>query len=362
MRTNFLFRYLIFISIFILGFCFFTKMTWLFLCISIFIMIALLLLKSGTLPISLQSLCFSLRKRLPYALDAAVYLPKATLASSGNRSGLIQTLKRAQQEAKEELEALLGVGEALAGINALVDSAKAAHKKGNEGFGIHAPALLIVIHGPSGTGKTHISNALAKLFYGFNAITSPKSFLLGKSKLQGFDPQSVLESSVGIPASGVIILDDADWMIASADRYADNPIDEIGPALAEFVADQPNNFVLVINGSKEQMEQMLGADEHRKWLRNFHVVQIYTEPLSDNDLLLILQDFLHQKGWVLSDEAEPNVQKLFRQLRGENSRAFDNAHAASHLADTLITLKAQQDILDTEHVITKNDIERMSEL
>lgn len=360
-RMHFSLRYLVFIPILIMGFHFFAGMTVFFLGVSLSIALILLSLKSEKLPTSLQPLCISLREHLPFASDVSIYLP-SKIKGFPRRCKNIQNPEQAQKEAKGMLEPLLGIDEALNGIQTLVDNAKAAHKHGQVGFGIHAPALLIVISGPAGTGKTHISNALALLFYGSHAIPTPTSFLLGKRKLLALDPQRLFDDLVGIHASGVIILDDADWMLSPSGQYTHKPIDEIGPELAEYVANQPNNFVVVVNGSQEQMEEMFGAGDHKKWLRSFQITQIHTKHLNDENLLTILQDLLYQKGWTLSDDANSSVQKLLRQLREENLQTFDNAHTVSHLADKLITLKSQQNSAETEHVITLNDVERLSEL
>lgn len=365
------FRFCLYTAIAILTFLFASKLGWTILVVFSCMATLLLMLKLGKIPDNIQPILIGIRKRMPFIADSATYSRKTTSFSSQETpspSFSQETVEkkrddesRLKEEVRAELEVLAGQqDDALGIINNLVEQVVAAQNDNQIGFGVHSPSVLFAISGPSGSGKTHISNVLGKLFYSFGALPSKRTVTLTKSKLNGYDPFSVIEQHVGTTNGGAVVFDDADWMFSSDPYTQVSAINDIGVAIAEFVAANPKQYVVVMNGSQKVIEGVLNSDDHKKWLRNFHVVQIKTQPLSAHSLSDLLTTLLRQKGWRLSGGADSDAEKYFRQLERNERAQFSNAHEARSLADKLIASKMQKGELNNK-TITQQDISEVTE-
>ncbi|HCM1035822.1 TPA: hypothetical protein N2810_001263 [Vibrio parahaemolyticus] len=358
------FRFCLYTAVAVLVFLFASTLGWTVLVVFSCMATLLLMLKLGKIPDNIQPILIGIRKRMPFNADSTTYSRKTTSFSSQETPSPSYSQEpvekkrddesRLKEEVRAELEVLAGQqDDALGIINNLVEQVVAAQNDNQIGFGVHSPSVLFAISGPSGSGKTHISNVLGKLFYSFGALPSKRTVTLTKSKLSGYDPFSVIEQHVGTTNGGAVVFDDADWMFSSDPYTQVSAINDIGIAIAEFVAANPKQYVVVMNGSQEGIEGILNSDDHKKWLRNFHVVQIKTKDLDSNTLTKLLEELLEQKGWHLSQRAGMEIEKHFSQLKRSEREYFGYAHEARSLADKLIAHRRQQAELSGKQITHK---------
>ncbi|QUI63118.1 AAA family ATPase [Pseudoalteromonas sp. A22] len=362
-QSNF-FRFCLLVSAFILAFVFVTSLAWLTLFVVFGLVILILLNSMSLLPHSMSVALTKIRHYLPYKVDSQnLNSTRASTYQSKNKETQNQQIQPKREhnlnDIKDEVRAALEmIGHHQEGamhvINSLVEQVKVAKQHNQVGFGVHSPSVLITISGPSGTGKTYISELLAKLFYSFDALPSMRSVSLSKSRFNGYEPASVIEHFFGSANGGAIVIDDCDWILEQTGYDNQKTIDSLGPALSEFVEDNPKRFIVVFNGSEEKVDSLF-SDSNKKWLRSFHIVRINTQAVSPQTLTSLVKDLLLQKQWSVAEDAALRIEREFAHLERAEKDHFSYAHEARKFADSLIAHKMQSGEVSRK-LITEQDV------
>lgn len=329
-----------------------------FLAVVFILLLLFLLAFSGKLPQPIDNVVRWIWQRLPFSSQgrtgSAVVKAKDTTAKG---SAVVSEKKRREQcreEARSALEGLLGAEEALESVNRLINQIQ--HAAGGSGFGVHAKAVMILLSGPAGTGKTYISEVVGKLFYGFDVLPSSRNFSLTKNKLVFQDAGSLFETIASETHGGTLIFDDADWLFEASAQSDERPIGEIGSALQEFVNEYPDNFLIVVNGSSEKLEELIVGTGH-KWLRDFHVITASTRHLELNELLELADRRFEERDFSLENEAVPLIEKQLKREFSDKKEHFENAFAVSQLVNRVIAYRSQDVQSNASRIIRAQDVE-----
>jgi hypothetical protein len=157
-----------------------------------------------------------------------------------------------------------------------------------------APATLVLLVGPRGTGKSSVTLGLAAKLRRAGALSSDRIVAIGPTELHGlggsYGPSEDARRTVGdrIQAAldGMLVIDDLDWLAAAAGGQA---AAEVGERLLAVARRYPGRLFVVGTGSPAVIGRL---DPANRWLRHLHVRRIDFSALD----AAALQGSLHESA------------------------------------------------------------------
>ncbi len=136
--------------------------------------------KSGAVALSgmLGHIVRALTNSAPASANSPIAQPSTQFAPPQPPPQPAITRREAYELGSQAINALHGNDEAKRQLDALVNVAEVAAKRGEKGLGLTAPLHLILLHGPSGTGKSKVAEALPALLYGVGALPNTRPYSL----------------------------------------------------------------------------------------------------------------------------------------------------------------------------------------
>jgi hypothetical protein len=201
-----------------------------------------------------------------------------------------------------------------------------------------APATLVLLVGPHGTGKSSVALALAAKLHRAGALGSDRIVAIGPTELHdlggSYGPSEDMMRAVGdrIQAAldGMLLIDDLDWLAAAAGGHA---AAEVGNRLLAVARRYPGRLFVVGTGSPAAIGRL---DPANRWLRHLHVRRIDFPPLGTAALQDIFGRLLVEKGLRLAPCADRAVQIQIEERHAQGGDEFDNAHAVRRLVDDVL--------------------------
>lgn len=254
--------------------------------------------------------------------------------------------KQAYDAATSAIARLHGIETAKARLDQLIDLASTAAKRGQTGFGTAAPASLIVMSGPHGTGKSTVAKQFARLLYGLGVTHVPDAVELDGPYVlaQGLGGAGQLAMEAARAAlDGVLLFDNAEWIGSSSGRAWNGVGVEVGRALMRVASLDENRgrlFIIATGGPGLSASLFDDAELKRTWLNRLTIHRIAFDELTDEQLLAVFRDLQAQKSVSLDDNLEPQVMRLLLERKRRAGEHFDNALAVLQLFDELYSSAA----------------------
>ncbi len=201
-----------------------------------------------------------------------------------------------------------------------------------------APATLVLLVGPRGTGKSSVALALAaKLRLAgahktdrIVAITPTELHGLGGGYVPSDDVLKEIDDRIQAALDGTLLIDDLDWLAAAAGGQA---AAAVGTRLLAVARRYPGRLFVICTGSAGAVSRL---DPANRWLGQLDVRRIDFPPLGTTALQDIFQRLLKAKGLRLADGTERAVQIQIEERRSQGGDEFDNAHAIRRLVDDVL--------------------------
>jgi ATPase family associated with various cellular activities (AAA) len=273
-------------------------------------------------------------------------------------------------EAEAIFESLIGIDDAVATIDQrLLEVARNTKVRGNKGFGFAAPALLVILAGPPGVGKTDSARAIAKLYAGAGILKTGKLITLRERDVKGGYGSSAGDGTLALAKEaldGALLLDDADWLVESDPTFNTTPGVDVGLAILDVAQEHPQRLLLLATMSAAAERKLRQDERHARWINRLTVRTITFDGLGDSDLLELLLRQLDRHGTTIDPEAETAAVNLIQDARKKTGEErFDNAEACRRLAEELVAAKLAR--LGTEgggqeQVITRTDIRQVLDM
>lgn len=277
-------------------------------------------------------------------LDRLVAGRSGTVSGAGGASVAAPAASKALSDAERDrlyadgmqrLHGLVGIDEAVDTVERrIVDVARAGASTGDRGFGVKAPALVVIVSGPRGVGKSEVARAVAEIYAGLGALETARIVRLREQDIRGSysaSPSALARDKCLEALDGALLLDDADWLVSDTAGL------DVGLAILDAALDQPQRMLVLLTMSESGERRLRGDADHARWLGKLAIRPVPIAPLEDDDLVQLLEARLGDAGASLDPAARGAAKSMLRDERERLGRdGFDNAIACSRIADRLI--------------------------
>ena len=201
-----------------------------------------------------------------------------------------------------------------------------------------APATIVLLTGPRGTGKSSVALALAAELRAAGALGTDRIIPLGPMETPGLvgifgstdAAAAAVSDRIQAALDGTLLIDDLDWLAGSPDGHAAT---EVGNRLLAMARRYPGRLFVIATGSVAAVSRL---DPGNRWLGQLNARRIDFPPLSASALRDIFVRLLEEKGLSLAPGAGRAVDIQIEERRTQAGEEFDNAHAARRLVDDVL--------------------------
>jgi hypothetical protein len=227
-----------------------------------------------------------------------------------------------------------------------------------------APATLVLLVGPRGTGKSSVALALAADLHQAGAIQSDRIIAISESDMPGlgssYGPTDTVLTAVNdrirAALDGTLLIEDLDGLVGSPEGRATG---ELGSRILSVARAYPGRLFIVATGSAEAAGRL---DPGNRWLGQLNVRRIDFPALSPEALRTIFLQQLATMNLRLAPGAERALHIQIEERRQQRGEAFDNAYAIRRLVDDVLHSQTQRLRGDTSptdearRIVTAEDI------
>ncbi len=219
-------------------------------------------------------------------------------------------------------------------LDRIVPRASALGAKGRRLLGA-SRALVYLISGPPGVGKSTVAESLADLLYGLDALAIPKRIRIeqppgGRIDL---DWRDRLQDSL----DGIVLIDNANWLAES------NPLtnvvyaDALCAAVIEIGERYQGRLAVILTMGDAALAQIANRPSLRQVARRLTLRQLAMDPIPVAVLIELLRDALRSKDIELPAALNDQALRLIKRLADteHHDQAFDYAEAMRRAAERI---------------------------
>ncbi|MFT5166173.1 MAG: SpoVK/Ycf46/Vps4 family AAA+-type ATPase [Saprospiraceae bacterium] len=252
--------------------------------------------------------------------------PISFLTTKDNKRFTPPVLKKISfEEAKAELEGLIGLNTVKAQINELATYMQFLKVRKDKGLEDKQPLNLhSVFTGNPGTGKTTVAKTLGQIYYSLDLLTHGRVLEVGRADLVGeFIGQTapkvkkIVEKSRG----GVLFIDEAYSLTNRGDEGKDFGREVIEVLLKEL-AENNNDLAIIFAGYPKEMQTFINSNPglHSR-LRNI----IHFPDYAPDDLMEIAEYTAQHRGVLINNTAKELIHKKLVEVYRNRDEQFGNA-------------------------------------
>lgn len=255
----------------------------------------------------------------------------APAARQSRQSDLESSRPKALERGTAQLKAMIGADPARTEIlEKIVPLAQTSAAKNKRLLGA-TRALVVLITGPHGVGKSVVARALADLFYGLTVVDVPILSELPAPSGSRLTPDWALALEEGLDA--VTLVDNATWLLQTHPLTGGLHVDGFLEAVTQVANASPGKLTLIITLTEADLEAVHQRTSFRDLLRRLTVRHLAMAAMEPLDLVTVLEGQLQRQQLRLPAGEVEAVRRLIKRYSDADN--FDNAEAMRRVADGL---------------------------
>ena len=164
--------------------------------------------------------------------------------------------------------------------------------------------LSFVITGDSGTGKTTVAKNIAQEFFNAGITESPTATIVNPVDYSNW--VKTLDDNIKKIGNGVLIIEEAHKLVPEGEAADVAQIDYILQPMRGWKSDQTKPIV-IFTGQK-RLKNYFNSNPNSASAINYF---LETSEISIDGLVAITKNILRDKQWILTDEAEQKLRRIF---------------------------------------------------
>ncbi|TSB47563.1 AAA family ATPase [Alkalicoccobacillus porphyridii] len=285
-------------------------------------------------------------------LEEAIRKQAARISEEGGDFHVLHTFDFGAEEEEsfqleEALSKFIGLSSVKEFVRTLEKQLFANKRRKEAGLEVRTEQVLnMVFTGNPGTGKTTIAQTIALMLKELGILKRGHLVEVGRSELvSGYVGQTaektkeVVESALG----GVLFIDEAYALAEEGSGFGDEAIHE----LVRLIELHKNEVIVIMAGYNDEMKTLLSKNPGLESRFPLHVHFPDYEP---SELVRILHMFTEQRGFLLSNEHDLTLERLFDQKQKEKREASGNGRMVRNVLESAIRRQSVR-VADSEAII-----------
>jgi hypothetical protein len=261
--------------------------------------------------------------------------PSAATAPAAPRqsrqSDIESSRPKALERGEKQLKGMIGEDPARKEIiEKIVPLARTSATKGKRLLGA-SRALIVLITGPHGVGKSVVARALADMFYGLSVVDIPVLSEVPAPSGSRLTPDWALALEEGL--DGVTLVDNAAWLLQTHPLTGGLHVDGFLEAVTQVANTSPGKLTLIITLTEKDLEAIHQRTSFRDLLRRLTVRHLAMSGMDPLVLVGVLEVQLQKHQLRLPAGQTEAIRRLIK--RHSDADNFDNAEAMRRVSDGL---------------------------
>jgi stage V sporulation protein K len=195
----------------------------------------------------------------------------------------------------------------------------------------------MIFKGNPGTGKTTVARLMGRMFHAMGVLSKGHFIEVERADLVGeyightaLKTRDLMKKAMG----GILFIDEAYSLARGGDKdFGKEAID----CLVKGMEDKKNEFILILAGYSEEMEQFLGTNPG---LPSRFPIQVDFEDYNVDQLIQISELMAKEREYVLLPQAVTRLKQHLAEEKAENWQIFSNARYVRNLLEKSIRHQA----------------------
>ena len=294
-----------------------------------------------------ESICASGLQASAAARYTASGIIKETIRNRDMSSNKITVsaymLKTAEKTKQKTAEQMLNGMVSIEGLKSAIHGILQYYRIKEERKKANLPVALLPMHmqftGNPGTGKTTAARVVSRLLYEQGVLISNKFLEVSREDLVGRyigETEAKTLAVINSALDGVLFIDEAYSLFSDSERDFGN---QVVSTLVKKMEDERERLVVILAGYPGLMENL---NIMNPGLAERIPYKIHFPDYSPSELLEILKCLCNEEGYMLSAEANVDMELLLEKISQSKDERFGNGRLVRNLLDRLKCLQAER--------------------
>jgi stage V sporulation protein K len=211
----------------------------------------------------------------------------------------------------------------------------------------------MIFKGNPGTGKTTVARLMGRMFHAMGVLSKGHFIEVERADLVGeyightaLKTRDLMKKAMG----GILFIDEAYSLARGGEKdFGKEAID----CLVKGMEDKKNEFILILAGYSEEMEQFLGTNPG---LPSRFPIQVDFEDYNIDQLIQISELMAKEREYVLLPQAVTRLKQHLAEEKAESWQIFSNARYVRNLLEKSIRHQAVRLLNHYTNVPSKQEL------
>jgi stage V sporulation protein K len=211
----------------------------------------------------------------------------------------------------------------------------------------------MIFKGNPGTGKTTVARLMGRMFHAMGVLSKGHFIEVERADLVGeyightaLKTRDLMKKAMG----GILFIDEAYSLARGGDKdFGKEAID----CLVKGMEDKKNEFILILAGYSEEMEQFLGTNPG---LPSRFPIQVDFEDYNVDQLIQISELMAKEREYVLLPQAVTKLKQHLAEEKAETWQIFSNARYVRNLLEKSIRHQAVRLLNQYTNIPSKQEL------